>query len=260
MKRISIFLFGVVSYAAFFFTICYAIGFVAGALVPKHIDSGTPAPFWEALIVNSALLGAFAVQHTIMARPAFKEWFTQYVPKPMERSIFVFAASSILLAAYWQWRPLPELVWQVTDPAIVTVLWVTYGLGWGIVFLSSFLINHFDLFGLRQVWLQLVNKAYSLTPFRLTGLYKYVRHPLMLGFVIAMWATPVMTQGHLLWSLLITGYIFVGIQFEERDLQVAHGEAYRRYKENVPMLFPYHGKGPVRLIEEAAKRRAAAHS
>ena len=260
MKRISIFLFGVVSYAAFFISICYAMGFVAGAFVPKHIDSGSPSTLWEALIVNSFLLGAFAVQHTIMARPAFKDWFTQYVPKSMERSVFVLVASSILLVAYWQWRPLPDVVWQVTNPALAATLWAAYGLGWGLVLLSSFLINHFDLFGLRQVWLQLVNKAYSLTPFRLTGLYKYVRHPLMLGFLVAMWATPVMTQGHLLWSLLITGYIFVGIQFEERDLQRAHGEAYMRYKENVPMIIPYRGKGPVGLIEEAARRQAAAHS
>lgn len=254
MKRFVVFSFGVLSYVMFFVSICYAMGFVAGVLVPKHLGTGPAAPVAEALIVNSLLLAAFAVQHTIMARPAFKEWITRYVPKSVERSIFVFMASGILLVTFWQWRPLPGVLWQVDNPAIAAVLAAGTWLGFAIVFLSSFLINHFDLFGLRQVWLYLVDKTYTNPAFRLTGLYKYVRHPLMLGFLIAVWSAPVMTAGHLLFSVLVTGYIFAGIQFEERDLERMHGEVYRQYRDSVPMILPYKGKGPVRLLEDMARR------
>lgn len=256
MKRFSIFLFGVISYAAFFLTFCYAIGFVERVIVPKDINSGSPAPFWQAILVNSLMLSAFVVQHTIMARPAFKRWFTQFVPRSMERSIFVLAASSILAFTFWQWQPLPEVVWQVNEPLSAFLFTAISWMGWGMVLLSSFLINHFDLFGLRQVWLQMVNKTYTTSTFRLTSLYKFVRHPLMLGFLLAFWSTPVMTQGHLLFAILTTGYILMGIQFEERDLIREHGEAYRRYREAVPMLLPYRGDGSERMPapQMAAKR------
>lgn len=255
MKRISIFVFGVLSYAAFFLTFCYAMGFVGRVVVPKDINTGAPSPFWEAVLINSLMLSAFVVQHTIMARPAFKAWFTRFVPKPMERSIFVLAASSILAITFWQWRPLPAVVWQVEEPIFASALAVLSWMGWGMVLLSSFLINHFDLFGLRQVWLQLVNRGYTTSAFRLTSLYRFVRHPLMLGFLIAFWSTPVMTEGHLMFAILTTGYILMGIHFEERDLIREHGEAYRRYREAVPMLLPYRGDGAVRM---PVPRRAAA--
>lgn len=256
MKRSFVFAFGVLSYTMFFVTICYAMGFVAGVLVPKHLNSGPAAPLGKALVVNSLLLAAFAVQHTIMARPGFKHWITRFVPKAVERSIYVFAASAILLIAFWQWRPMPAVIWQIENSALSVVLTAGTWLGFGIVFLSSFFINHFDLFGLRQVWLHLTNKAYTSPAFRLTGLYKYVRHPLMLGFLIAFWSTPMMSAGHLLFSVLVTGYIFVGIQFEERDLDRAHGEVYQEYRRSVPMLIPYKGAGPVSIIESMAHRQA----
>ncbi len=253
MKRISIFLFGVISYAAFFLTFCYAMGFVGAVLVPKHINSGSPGPLGEAILINSLMLSAFVVQHTIMARPAFKAWFTRFVPKPMERSIFVLAASAILAFTFWQWRPIPAVVWQVENPLMAFVLSAFSWMGWGMVLMSSFLINHFDLFGLRQVWLQLVKRSYTTSAFRLTSLYRFVRHPLMLGFLIAFWATPVMTVGHLLFAVLTTGYILMGIQFEERDLVREHGDAYRRYRENVPMLLPYKGDGSLRMPQVPAR-------
>lgn len=254
MKRVTVFAFGVLSYVMFAITFCYAMGFVGGVLVPKHLNSGPAAPLGEALVINSLLLAAFAVQHTVMARPAFKQWLTRHIPKPVERSIFVFMSNAILLLMYWQWRPMPDLIWSVNDPLIAGALTGAMWLGFGIVLLSSFLINHFDLFGLRQVWLYLADKAYTNTAFRLTGLYKYVRHPLMLGFLIAFWSTPTMSAGHLLFAVLTTGYILVGVQFEERDLERAHGEAYRQYRDSVPMLVPYKGAGHVGLIEEVARR------
>lgn len=257
VKRISIFVFGAVSYALFFVVFCYAMGFVRGVLVPKGINSGTPAPLAEALLVNSLLLGAFAVQHTIMARPAFKAWLTRSVPKSVERSIFVFLASAILAVTFWQWRPLPAVVWRVETPAVAMLLTAVSWMGFGVVLLSSFLISHFDLFGLRQVWLQLREKAYTSAPFKLTGLYKFVRHPLMLGFLLAFWSTPLMTSGHLLFAGLTTVYILMGIQFEERDLERQHGAAYRQYKAAVPMLIPYKGAGPAETIEATARRAPA---
>ena len=260
MKRISIFVFGVLSYVAFFLTFCYAMGFVGRVLVPKDINTGAAGGFWEAVLVNSLMLSVFVVQHTIMARPAFKRWFTQFVPKPMERSIFVLLASGILAVTFWQWRPLPEVVWQAEGPMAVYLLSGLSWMGWGMVLLSSFLINHFDLFGLRQVWLQLVNKSYTTSAFRLTGLYRFVRHPLMLGFLIAFWSTPVMTQGHLLFAVLTTGYILMGIQFEERDLVNEHGESYRRYREAVPMLIPYKGDGAVRMPVPARSPARSAYA
>lgn len=236
--RAGIFAFGLVAYLAFFVTICWGIAFVGNWIVPKTIDSGTPGPIIPSLLINGSILLLFVVQHTIMARPAFKRWWTRIVPAPMERSIFVLLASGILLLLFWQWRPLPTVVWEFTHPVAVYGLSALSLLGWGIVFLSSFLINHFDLFGLRQAWFALRARAYKPVGFRLTFLYRLVRHPLMVGFLIAFWSTPVMTVGHLFFAIMTTGYILFGTHVEERDLIAEHGQAYLDYRKRVRGLIP----------------------
>ncbi|MCL4211258.1 MAG: hypothetical protein KJZ68_11405 [Phycisphaerales bacterium] len=236
--RAGIFAFGLVAYLAFFVTICWGIAFVGNWIVPKTIDSGTPGPIIPSLLINGSILLLFVVQHTIMARPAFKRWWTRIVPAPMERSIFVLLASGILLLLFWQWRPLPTVVWEFTHPVAVYGLSALSVLGWGIVFLSSFLINHFDLFGLRQAWFALRARAYKPVGFRLTFLYRLVRHPLMVGFLIAFWSTPVMTVGHLFFAIMTTGYILFGTHVEERDLIAEHGQAYLDYRKRVRGLIP----------------------
>lgn len=239
MKRILIFGYGLIAYLTFFVTILYAIGFVGNFAVPKSIDTGEPGSTIVAVLVNAGLLGAFAIQHTIMARKPFKQWLTQFMPASVERSTFVLVASVILLVTFYFWIPIPEIVWQVDSEAGQMILTATYFLGWFLVFFASFLINHFDLFGLRQVYIELKKQPYRPLVFRTASLYKFVRHPLLLGFLIAFWSAPVMTQGRLLFAILTTAYIFVGIQFEERDLAREHGEAYRRYQHDVPMIIPY---------------------
>jgi protein-S-isoprenylcysteine O-methyltransferase Ste14 len=236
--RVATFVYGLVAYLAFFVTITYAIGWVGNWVVPKGIDDGTPGPLVPSLIVNGLMLCAFVVQHTIMARPAFKRWWTRYVPKAVERSTFVLLASAILLVTFWQWRPLPEIVWRVENPAASYALQGLSLLGWGIVFASSAMISHFDLFGLRQVWFRLRARAYEPVGFRLVGLYKLVRHPLMVGFLIAFWATPTMTVGHLFFAIMTTGYIFFGTHVEERDLIREHGENYLGYRRRVRGFLP----------------------
>jgi protein-S-isoprenylcysteine O-methyltransferase Ste14 len=237
-----IFAYGLAAYLLFFVAILWAMGFVGNVLVPRSIDSAIPASSMAmAILINSAMLGAFAVQHTIMARKPFKRWITQFIPAAVERSTFVLVASGILLVTFWQWRTMPGVVWQVDNPVAATVLQCLYWFGWFMVFFSSFLINHFDLFGLRQVTMALRNQPYKPVTFRTTILYKFVRHPLLLGFLIAFWAAPVMTEGRLLFAMLTTCYILIGIQFEERDLAAEHGEVYRRYRRDVPMLIPHKG-------------------
>jgi protein-S-isoprenylcysteine O-methyltransferase Ste14 len=238
MKKMSAFIYGVLSYAVFFISFLYAIGFVGNLIVPKGIDSGLGASLPESLIVNLALLGLFAVQHTIMARPAFKAWWIKIIPKEVERSTFVLVASLLLLLLYWQWRPMTGVVWNLENSAGAIVLTVIFWLGWIIALLSTFMIDHFDLFGLRQVYLPLVNKDYSGVKFKTTMLYKFVRHPIMLGFIIAFWATPHMTVGHLLFAAATTIYILMGLQFEEHDLKAAIGPEYADYRHRVPMLIP----------------------
>jgi protein-S-isoprenylcysteine O-methyltransferase Ste14 len=238
MARLATLAYGVACYAFFLVTFLYAIGFVGNLIVPKSIDSGATAPLAESLIVNILLLGMFAVQHTVMARPAFKRAWTRFVPKAIERSTFVLFASAVLALLFWQWRPLPAAVWTVTDPLWSTTLWALFAAGWATVLVATFLINHFELFGLTQTWAFFNRKEAKPPEFATPFFYKQVRHPIYLGFIIAFWATPMMSVGHLLFAIATTGYIFVGIFFEERDLIAHFGDRYRKYQQEVGMLMP----------------------
>ena len=233
------FLYGVVAYFAFFGTVLYAIGFTMGLLVPKTIDSGAASSTEEALAVNLLLMSLFAVQHSVMARKPFKQWWTQYVPKAVERSTYVLFASLTLILLFWQWRPMPAIVWQIGNPTVGAAISTLSLIGWVIVFSSTFLINHFELFGLHQVANNLTGRAMPTPRFRTPLYYNFVRHPIYLGFIIAFWATPTMTVGHLLFAAVTTAYIFVGILLEERDLVDLFGDDYRRYRDRVSMLLPW---------------------
>ncbi len=242
MGRILALAYGVAAYLVFFGTILYAIGFVAGIFVPKTIDTGEVASAGVAIVINVLLLSIFAVQHSVMARKPFKRWWTQIIPAAIERSTYVFLSSLALILVFWQWRPIPAIVWQVSEPTLAAALLGLSLIGWVIVFLSTFLINHFELFGVRQVILNLLGRdGGGDTKFKTPLLYKLVRHPLYLGFIIAFWVTPVMTAGHLLFALVTTAYILVGIVLEERDLIEHFGDEYRRYRERVSMLVPFWG-------------------
>jgi protein-S-isoprenylcysteine O-methyltransferase Ste14 len=239
MGRIIAFFYGLASYLVFFGTILYAIGFVSGLVVPKTIDTGIAGSMVEAFIVNLLLMTLFAVQHSVMARKQFKQWWTQFVPKPVERSTYVLFASLALILLFWQWQPMPALVWQVSNPQIAGALVGISMIGWVLVFTSTFLINHFELFGLHQVVNNLAGRDMAAPRFKTPGLYKVVRHPIYLGFIIAIGVAPVMTVGHLLFAAVTTAYIFVGIFLEERDLVDLFGDEYRRYRERVGMMIPF---------------------
>lgn len=245
MGGITAVLYGFVAYVIFLVTFLYAIAFVGDIIVPKTIDSGTPGPLVEALIVNVVLLGIFAVQHSVMARQGFKRWWTRIVPKSVERSTYVLFASAAVALLLWQWRPLPEPVWSVQNPIAVAAIHGVFWLGWAILLLSTFLINHFELFGLRQVCARLLRRKLPEPTFRTPFLYRHVRHPLYLGFLLGFWAAPTMTLGHLLFSVATTGYILIGIFLEERDLVDMFGDKYRRYRRQVSMLIPLPSRGYV---------------
>lgn len=239
MKKFFFLLYGVVAYLIFFATFCYAVGFVTAIFVPKHIDSVPQSPLNYALLVNAGLLTLFALQHSIMARPAFKRWWTRFVPEPVERSTYVLLASLCLVLLFWFWQPLGGVIWNAESETARLFLQGISLAGFGIVLVSTFLINHFDLFGLRQVWFYFTGKPYEPLSFRTPFFYKFVRHPIYLGFIIAFWAAPTMTAAHLFFAVMTTGYIITAIQFEENDLVKHFGEKYREYRRMAPMLIPF---------------------
>ena len=239
MGRFIAFLYGLASYVVFFVTILYAIGFVSGLVVPKTIDTGMVVPLAEALVVNLLLMSVFAIQHSVMARKPFKRWWTRFVPASVERSTYVLFASLALVLLFWQWRPIPALVWQIADPQIAMAVTGLSLAGWVIVFTSTFLINHFELFGLHQVANNLAGRSMPVPRFRTPLYYQFVRHPIYLGFIIAFWAAPTMTTGRMLFAAVTTAYIVVGILLEERDLVDLFGDEYRSYKDRVSMLVPW---------------------
>ena len=250
LHRTAVLLYGAVAYAAFLATISYAAGFVGNFLVPKSIDSVPTASLWVALMVNAGLLALFAVQHSLMARPFFKRWLTRFVPVVAERSTYVLASSLALTVLFWFWQPMGGVVWQVDNKFGRSLLYGGFAFGWLLVFAATFLINHFDLFGLRQVWLHFRDRTYTALRFNTPGLYKLVRHPLYLGFFLALWCTPTMSAAHLFFAVMTAGYILVAIQLEERDLQEAHPE-YADYKRRTPMLMPRLGGNPTSTRQPA---------
>jgi len=242
LKRILFFAYGTVSYLIFLGTFLYAIGFIGNVGVPTTLDGAATAPLGISFAIDAALLAFFAVQHSVMARKWFKDWWTKIVPKPIERSTYVLFSSLALILLFLLWRPLGGVVWSVEDPAGRLVLRFLFAFGWGLVLVSTFLINHFDLFGLRQVWKYLLGQPYHTLRFATPGPYRLVRHPLYVGWLFAFWMTPLMTFAHLLFSVATTAYTLLAIQFEERDLVREHGDTYEKYRRSVPMLVPFVGK------------------
>jgi methanethiol S-methyltransferase len=239
LKRIAFFGYGLVCYAIFFATFLYAIGFIGGFGVPRTLDGAATGPLGRGIAIDAGLLALFAIQHSVMARKWFKEKWTRIVPVPLERSTYVLFSSLALILLMWQWRPLGGVVWSVEDPIGRIILFSLFGFGWALVLVSTFLINHFDLFGLRQVWLFLRGKPYTTLSFGTPWAYRLVRHPIYLGWFFAFWMTPTMTFAHLLFAIATAAYILIAIQFEERDLIRDHGNEYAEYRRTVPMLIPF---------------------
>ena len=242
LKRTLFFAYGSISYLIFVGTFLYAICFIGNFGVPRTLDGPANGPLGVSFAIDAGLLALFAVQHSVMARKWFKDWWTRIVPTPIERSTYVLFSSLALILLFWQWRPLGGVIWSIEDPLGRLVLRALFAFGWGLLLLSTFLINHFDLFGVRQVWLYLLGRPYKNLRFATPGPYRLVRHPLYVGWLFAFWMTPVMTLAHLLFSIATTAYILLAIQFEERDLVRDHGDAYEEYRRAVPMLVPFVGR------------------
>jgi protein-S-isoprenylcysteine O-methyltransferase Ste14 len=239
VKRLLFFAYGVAAYLVFLATFLYAVAFVGGFVVSRRLDGPLDTSLATALAINGALLAVFAIQHSVMARRWFKDWWTQIIPWAIERSTYVLCASLALILLFSQWRPIGVEIWSVTHPVGQLVLWLLFALGWTTVLMVTFMINHFDLFGLRQVWLPLMGRPYTRVAFRTPMPYRIVRHPLYFGFILAFWSTPTMTLAHLVFALATTAYIVIAIQFEEKDLAFEHGAAYEGYRRSVPMLLPW---------------------
>lgn len=255
-KRIAFFTYGSLSYLLFLGTFLYAIGFIGNFGVPTTLDGARSKPLVIALLIDTGLLTLFAVQHSVMARKWFKDWWTRIVPKPVERSTYVLFSSVALILLFWQWQPLGGVVWSIDDPLGRLVLRVLFAFGWALVLVSTFLINHFDLFGMRQVWLYLRGKPYTTLQFGTPGPYRLVRHPLYVGWLFAFWSTPTMTFAHLLFSVATTAYILLAIQLEERDLVREHGDSYKTYRRSVPMLIPFTRRQRDSELRERISKRA----
>jgi len=256
LKKISVFVYGVACYGAFFATFLYAVGFIGNVVVPKSIDSPAQTPFLYALGIDMLLLGIFAVQHSVMARPWFKRTWIRLIPEVVERSTYVLFSSLALITLFAFWQPLGGTVWDIPSPAGRWLMYGLYGLGLALVLFATFLINHFDLFGLRQVWLYLRGKPYTHLRFGTPLLYKYVRHPLYVGWLMSFWFTPTMTVAHLVFAILTSAYIFMAIPWEENDLIELHGETYARYRESVPMLVPSKAGYKALATKDSARRIA----
>lgn len=242
MGRIISFVYGVLAHLGFLVAFLYLIGFLGNFVVPKSIDSGQAGPVGQALLINVILIAIFGIPHSVMARPGFKQWWTKVIPQHIERSTYVMQGNLLVALLMWQWQPMVGVIWNVEHPVGASVLWGLFGIGWVMIVLTSFVINHFDLFGLRQVYLHLRGMEYTPLEFKAKWIYKYIRHPLMLGWIIAFWATPQMSAGHLVFAVGTTIYILIGIQFEERDLVKSHGEDYENYRRKVSMLLPFKKK------------------
>lgn len=259
MGRVIALIYGIVVYGIFFATFLYLIGFLGNFIVPRSIDVGPATPIGLALVINLGLIALFGVQHSVMARPAFKNWWANIVPRPVERSTYVLATSLILILLYWQWRPMGQIIWQADSALMQGVMWGVFGLGFLLVLLATFVIDHFDLFGLRQVVLNWQGKAYSHPNFKVTFFYRFIRHPIYLGWLLAFWGTPTMTLGHLLFATGMSAYILIAIRYEERDLVRFHGDDYTRYRKRVPMLVPKLGT-PHETVKPGPSRPLHGHS
>ena len=252
MRKAAVLLYGTICYAVFFAVFLYTIGFMGNFLVPKSIDSPTEGPLGIAILINGGLLLLFGLQHSVMARPGFKQWLTRFIPEPIERSTYVMATNVAMILLFWLWRPLGGNLWDVDNTAGQAALYTLFGLGWLTILATTFLINHFDLFGLRQVWLYFRGKEYTSLSFVTPGPYKIIRHPLYVGWLMAFWATPTMSVAHLVFALGMTAYILIAIVFEERDLIDYHGERYAAYRRNTPMLLPRLFKSKTAAEESAS--------
>jgi protein-S-isoprenylcysteine O-methyltransferase Ste14 len=250
MKKGIFFIYGLIAYLGFLFVYLYLIGFMGNFLVPKSIDSGVGENGFSSYLINFLLIFIFGLQHAVMARPSFKKWWTQFIPKPIERSTYVLITNLLFVLIIWFWRPIPSVIWDVGEGPARALILVLFGAGWLLVVVSSFSIDHFDLFGLRQVYLYLVGKPYTHGKFMMTGFYKYIRHPLMLGWIIAFWSAPIMTTGHLFFAVCMTIYIFIGIKMEEKDLMKILGGEYVEYRGKTSMLLPFTNVGKKRVIDK----------